>query len=51
VLQNDIFEEFPQICQLFGRLCHNLLFDVLLGYGVEDIDQKHDFIFEELELE
>lgn len=51
MLQNDFFEKFPQICQLFGRFCHYFLLDVLLGDGVEDIDQEHDFIFEELELE
>ena len=46
MLQYDLFEKVTQICELVGGLSHYFLFDILLRYGVEDVDEKQYFIFE-----
>ena len=51
MLHYNFLKELPQIGQFFRRDIYNLVFGVLFGDGVENVDQEQDLVFDELELE
>ena len=49
MLHDNFFEELSQIGEFFRCDLDNLVFGVLLGDGVENIDEEEYLVFEELE--